>query len=469
MRRERASGSSVTCVVTAYNYGRFIGRCLDSVLGQDHPRDRLEVVVVDDGSTDDTRAVVASYGDAVRYLRQDNAGQIAATNRGIAAATGGYLLLVDADDTIPPDRVSTQAAILDAREEVGLVYGDMTIIDADDRQLRASYHGTEPVTPHAGRVLGPLLVENFMPGGTMMFRARDRHVYHPIPPQASVQDWWIGTRLAAVSEVAYVDRPMNHYRLHGANDNLGASEERKLRLIANDLRFRRWVLGQMDLSGVELPHVLRALVTYDRFLKHVSGGLGEPLEALAPVSGDEARRSALELARARMARDRGDDEAAARSLVLAVAADPCSLAAREELAALLPGGAGAPPRLDARSFVTLALADELLADRRLLGAYAAAFGDGDDATLLIYGPAADPSVADRLGALVADAGLDGDGSPDMVAVFGPGDPGDHPGVARGVHAALTGRASLVPPGVPRWGAEGVAELRSYADRLLAAA
>jgi len=88
--------------------------------------------VVDDGSTDDTREVVARYGDAVRYLHQPNAGQIAATNRGIAEATGDYITLVDADDTLPPDSVSARAAILDGRPEVGLVYGDMRIIDADD-------------------------------------------------------------------------------------------------------------------------------------------------------------------------------------------------------------------------------------------------------------------------------------------------------------------------------------------------
>src|SRR3954452_2493807 len=126
------SSARVTCVVTTYQYGHFIGRCLDSVLGQDHPRDQLEVIVIDDGSTDGTREVVARYGDAVRYVHQPNAGQIAATNRGIVEATGDYITLVDADDTLPPNSVSARAEILDARPEVGLVYGDMRIIDADD-------------------------------------------------------------------------------------------------------------------------------------------------------------------------------------------------------------------------------------------------------------------------------------------------------------------------------------------------
>ena len=97
---------------------------------------------------------MARYGDAVRYLRQPNAGQIAATNRGIAEATGDYITLVDADDTLPPDSVSARAAVLDSRPEVGLVYGDMRIIDADDRLQDPSYHRSYGVPAHAGRVLG---------------------------------------------------------------------------------------------------------------------------------------------------------------------------------------------------------------------------------------------------------------------------------------------------------------------------
>jgi hypothetical protein len=459
------SAASVSCIVTAYQYGHFIGRCLDSVLAQDHPRELLDVVVVDDGSTDDTAQVVARYGDAVRYIRQDNAGQIAATNRGIAEARGDYLILVDADDTIPADRVSAQAAILDARPEVGLVYGDMSIIDADDRLLSESYHRQESLTPHTGRVLAPLLLENFMPGGTMMFRAADRDVYHPIGAQASVQDWWIGTQLAAVSEVAYVDRPMNRYRLHGANDNLGADQRRKLGLVSNDLRFRRWVLGHLDLSQVAVDDLLAAWVRHDQMLRHVCFGLQDPFERHTPVTDEDAERAQLHLARARIAAARGARERAIRLLIVALAADPLSEPARVELAAL--AGAGDPgPALGTRGFVTFALADELLADRRLLTAYASAFDGDDDATLVIYAPADQPAVAERLGVLVAEAGLDGPDSPDMLAVFGPTDPAAHPAVPRAVHAVLSERGGPAPIAVPCWGCRDVATLRRYAASCL---
>jgi hypothetical protein len=459
------SSARVTCVVTTYQYGHFIARCLDSVLAQDHPREQVEIIVVDDGSTDDTRAVVTRYGDAVRYMHQPNAGQIAATNRGIAEATGDYITLVDADDTLPPDRISTQAAVLDARREVGLVYGDMDVIDADDNVLDSSYHRSYDVPAHVGHVLGPLLERNFVPGPTMMFRATDRAVYHPIPEQASVQDWWIAANVAAVAELAYVDRPMAHYRLHGANDSHGADEGRNARLRANDLKFRRWMLGHLDLAAVALPDLVRGWFAYLSELAGMSRALGEPVEQLAPVSSADAQRARLHLARGRIARARGDIERAIRILVVAVAADPLSAAAREELHELIQGRLPAGETLDVRRFVTLTTADELLADEGLLRAYASVFHARDDATLLIYASQADPAIAARLAELVASVGLDRPDSPDMVAVFGPGDPLTHATVPRAVHATLSERSARVP-GVQRWGRQAVEGLREYAQACL---
>jgi hypothetical protein len=460
----RMSSARVTCVVTTYQYGHFIARCLDSVLAQDHPRDRLEVIVVDDGSTDDTRAVVDRYGDAVRYVYQPNAGQIAATNRGIGEATGDYITLVDADDTVPSDAVSARAAILDARPEVGLVYGDMDIIDADGALLDPSYHRSYDVPTHVGRVLGPLLERNFVPGGTMMFRAADRPIYYPIPEQASVQDWWIAANVAAVAELAYLGRPMGNYRLHGANDSHGAGDERNARMRANDLKFRRWMLGHFDLAAVALADVERGWAAYQSELVYASRTLGLPAEQLAAVSPADAQRARLCLARGRIARAQGDRERAVRALILAAVADPLCAVTHAELVELLHGVPATTEPLDARRFVTLAAADELLADAALLHAYASVFDARDDATLLIYAPQADGSTGGRLAELMACAGLDGPESPDMLAVLGPHSPAAQASVLRAVHATLS--ESMQVPGVACWGSQAVGSLHEYAQACL---
>jgi glycosyltransferase involved in cell wall biosynthesis len=93
-----------------------VRRAVDSVLQQDTPA--LEVIVVDDGSTDDTAPVLASYGDAIRVLRQENQGVSAARNHGVAASGGALIAFLDSDDRWLPGKLSRQAAYMIAHPEV---------------------------------------------------------------------------------------------------------------------------------------------------------------------------------------------------------------------------------------------------------------------------------------------------------------------------------------------------------------
>jgi glycosyltransferase involved in cell wall biosynthesis len=94
----------VSVVIPAYNYARYLPAAIDSALNQDYPR--LEVIVVDDGSTDSTPEVVRAYGERVRYVHQNNAGLPAARNTGIRAAQHPLLCFLDADDLLPPGLVA---------------------------------------------------------------------------------------------------------------------------------------------------------------------------------------------------------------------------------------------------------------------------------------------------------------------------------------------------------------------------
>ena len=119
----------ISVIVPAFNAGAYIEATLDSVLGQTYAR--REVIVVDDGSTDDTPARVARYGSAVRCLRQENAGQCAARNAGIAATRGQYMAFLDADDVWLPEALATQQAIAAANPASGLVAGDGIVVDGE--------------------------------------------------------------------------------------------------------------------------------------------------------------------------------------------------------------------------------------------------------------------------------------------------------------------------------------------------
>lgn len=113
-----ASGAApaVSVVIPAYNAAWCVAHAIDSVLAQAFLD--FELIVVDDGSTDDTPAVLARYGSAVRVVRQPNRGLAGARNRGIREAAGRYVAFLDADDRWLPGKLERQVALLDARPEL---------------------------------------------------------------------------------------------------------------------------------------------------------------------------------------------------------------------------------------------------------------------------------------------------------------------------------------------------------------
>jgi cytochrome P450/glycosyltransferase involved in cell wall biosynthesis len=122
-------------VIPTFNYGRFLGRAIDSVLAQSG--DDYELVVVDDGSTDDTSAVVALYGSQVQCLRQDNRGVFLACKRGLDATSGRFLIYLDADDALTPDALRQLRRGIERRPDVGLIAGRHVTVTPAGRRYSA--------------------------------------------------------------------------------------------------------------------------------------------------------------------------------------------------------------------------------------------------------------------------------------------------------------------------------------------
>ena len=128
----------ISVVIPAWNCARYLRRALDSVLAQQYPDDRLDVIVVDDGSTDASPEIVADYAardGRVRLLRQSNAGPAAARNRGIAAARGELIAFLDADDRWAPGKLAAQAARFAANPSLGLVHCGVRFVNADGAEV----------------------------------------------------------------------------------------------------------------------------------------------------------------------------------------------------------------------------------------------------------------------------------------------------------------------------------------------
>ena len=139
-----------TVLICNYNYGHFLGAAIDSALGQSHPVD--EVIVVDDGSADESSAVVAAYGSRVRWIEQAHAGQAAALQRAIDASTGDVLLLLDADDVFLPHKVATVLEVLHEQPAIEWLVHPLSLADEQLRVLgiQVGKLAPGPIEPHVG-------------------------------------------------------------------------------------------------------------------------------------------------------------------------------------------------------------------------------------------------------------------------------------------------------------------------------
>lgn len=206
---------SVSVVIPTYNYGRFIGEAIESVLAQTLKPD--EVVVVDDGSTDDTQCVVSGFSDrGVRYIRQNNAGVCAARNVGAAESVGGLIAFLDADDTLEPTKLEKQVAKFVEDPAIGLVHCAMREFDSETHEIKTLHldGGDEGIADNLLLWDGPVIVG---PGGTIMVSRKAFHDVGGFDTRMKVgEDWDFCYRVARKYKVGFVAEPLVNYRSHGA-------------------------------------------------------------------------------------------------------------------------------------------------------------------------------------------------------------------------------------------------------------
>ncbi|HEX8101726.1 MAG TPA: glycosyltransferase [Solirubrobacteraceae bacterium] len=323
---------NVSVVIPAYNYAHYLPEAIDTALAQDHDG-ALEVIVVDDGSTDDTPAVLAGYGDRIHAIRRPNGGLNAATSTGIDAATGELITFLDADDTWPRDRVRKLAAALAAHPEAALAWGDMEVVDDTGATLAPSFRAACGIVPYGGRVFGRLLRNNFISAGSLMIRAGLRGLYCPIREDAPYQDWWMALQVSRVAEVVAIGDVVNRYRHHGANMNLGSDARGAARLAASELRFRRWTLQTAGDLATPLE-LLLAVEALDDFTERGASVLRRSRRDALGIAAEDRALAVQALERASAALDDGEPEAAFAAIVAAIGHDPLYDQPRELLGLL---------------------------------------------------------------------------------------------------------------------------------------
>ena len=164
----------VSCIIPVFNGERYLREAIDSVLAQTHRS--LEIIIVDDGSADGTRAVVANYGDQVLYLWQSNAGPAAARNLGLSVATGEFVAFLDADDLWHAEKLELQMARFAARPELDFCVAHVQnfwIAELHDEEERFRNNRVTKALP--GYVTGTLLARRRVFDTTGVFDAKLGH------------------------------------------------------------------------------------------------------------------------------------------------------------------------------------------------------------------------------------------------------------------------------------------------------
>jgi glycosyltransferase involved in cell wall biosynthesis len=205
--------STVDVVIPAYNALPYLSQAVESVLAQTHAD--LELFVVDDGSTDKTRAYVESINDPrVHYLYKENGGQATARNVGIRASASPFVAVLDADDVWYPHKLAAQLALLERRQEVGLVHGYHHLIDADGAVGGSLEHDLR------GEVFDRLLGGNLVNGSGSMVVVR-RAVFDDVglfrEDFLIGEDWEMWLRVARAYPVDYVPDHLMAIRIHDAS------------------------------------------------------------------------------------------------------------------------------------------------------------------------------------------------------------------------------------------------------------
>ena len=215
----------VTVIIPCFNYGRFLSDALDSIRAQAY--EAWECLVVDDGSTDNTREVVTRYAqqDArFRYLFQSNSGVSSARNTALKAANGTYIQLLDADDLIEKAKLKLQVAFLEENTKVDLVYSNIIFFkDAERTCISAPklLHDKIGVSGSGEALLYALLEDNIFLPGCVLFR---KSLYEDVgrfrKGIEGIEDWDYFYRSALAHKTFYYDKREGTCllsRSHGTN------------------------------------------------------------------------------------------------------------------------------------------------------------------------------------------------------------------------------------------------------------
>lgn len=206
----------IDVVMPTYNAAAYIGEALDSIFSQGDYAFR--VIVVNDGSTDNTEQVLQPWMDRIAYFSKPNEGVVKTRNYALDRLEGDFVAFLDADDVWLPGKIEKQLAILNSNAEIGGVYGNANLIDSEGKADGRSYIKQEIREELVPDLYAYLFLKDPIPTSNLILRRavlEQAGRFDPALPGTEDYDMWL--RVARLTLLHYIDEPLSLYRVHGSN------------------------------------------------------------------------------------------------------------------------------------------------------------------------------------------------------------------------------------------------------------
>ncbi len=234
----------ISVITPTYNNSRFISFALESLFRQIYPEENTEIIVVDDGSTDNTPEVLEEFREKIIYVRQENNGLASARNTGMSMAKGEIITFLDSDDMWNEDRLQRIMEKFYEKQDAGMVYHPVELIDSEGNTICKNFHKAFGYKEDlSGWVTEDILAGRIFCGGSSFaFKKEIIDKVYPVPEDIKRGvDYYMTSVSSCYATVGYIPDILGKYRLHGSNMTMLAGQEnyKELALINKDFAFMR--------------------------------------------------------------------------------------------------------------------------------------------------------------------------------------------------------------------------------------
>lgn len=200
----------VSVIIPTYNREEFICETIQSVLDQTYKD--FEIIVVDDGSTDNTKKKLEIFGSKIKLIEQKNSERAVARNNGVKNSSGNYIAFLDSDDIWVKDKLEKQVDILDSNKDIILVYGQSHRINEKREKIKTAKRQLEG---YSGNIFEELLMRNFITSPTPMIRREYFEMTTGFQTKyIPYEDWEFWLRFSLLGKFYFIAKPLSYYRIH---------------------------------------------------------------------------------------------------------------------------------------------------------------------------------------------------------------------------------------------------------------